>query len=158
MSSLPNIHPLLVHFPLALSLTAFGFDVACVLWRRRWLDSAALALYVVAAMSGVVTAVSGKLAFEGFESLSSEATTIAGEHSDWAFASIVLLALVCVLRWEAFWRDRNETIVRRHRVRWIALALGLVVQGTLYETAEHGGELVYRHGVGVTAPRSAPPD
>lgn len=157
VSSLPNVHPLLVHFPLALAFTALGLDVFCLTLRRPWLDRATVTLYGLAAVSGVVTAISGKVAFEGFAQVSARAESVAGEHSDWAFLSIILLFVVLVLRFEALWRDRAEAVVRRAPIRWLALVLSIGAQVALFETASHGGELVFRHGLGVSGPMEASP-
>ena len=38
LTSLPNLHPALVHFPIALAAVALLFD-ASVLARRRWISA-----------------------------------------------------------------------------------------------------------------------
>lgn len=99
--SLPNPHPWLVHFPIALCAAALGFDLACLIWRREiWLDRAAVALYFVGTVSAGAAAVTGKLAAVSFESLPAETETLVGEHGEWAFFTVVLFLVLSLLRAE----------------------------------------------------------
>ncbi|MGH9751135.1 MAG: DUF2231 domain-containing protein, partial [Candidatus Polarisedimenticolia bacterium] len=48
LGALPNLHAAVVHFPVALLVVAFAFDLGSFLLRRRvWIDRAAVALYVL---------------------------------------------------------------------------------------------------------------
>ena len=52
----PNVHPLLVHFPIALLLAAVATDVAgWILRYNRWLRHVATFLYVVGTLTIVAT-------------------------------------------------------------------------------------------------------
>lgn len=153
LESLPNAHPALIHFPLALFATALGIDVAMLIWfRTTWLDRAAVMLYALAALGSGAAAISGKLAADGLVPALSEDTAIAvSAHADWAFASVLLLFGVAGLRLESMMRDREASRPRRSRVRMLALVLAVGAQWVLVRTADRGGGLVYRHGVGVEA-------
>jgi uncharacterized membrane protein len=152
--SLPNLHPLLIHFPIALFTFGLGLDVALVAyWRSAWLDRAATLVQVAGALSSAVAAASGKLAANAIElALAPEAQERLGLHSDWAFFAVVLLFVAAGLRFDASWRDRAESAPRLHRGRRLALAAGLVAAAALLWTASYGGALVYLSGVGVKAP------
>jgi hypothetical protein len=81
-----------------------------------------------------------------------EATAAAvASHGDWAFATVVLFFAVAIVRLEALWRDRESPTPRLNRARLLALPLALLAEGCLLATAGRGGELVYRHGVGVVS-------
>ena len=154
VSALPNIHPFVVHFPIALFTTAFFCDVVLLLgWRRLWFDRSAALLYIVAALLSVAAALSGKFAADeldtsvpGIDEFVLEAVAL---HGDWAFLAVVLLFVVAGMRFEAMWRDRFETVATLHRARLLALAVSVVAQGVIVHTAGRGGELVYRYGVAV---------
>jgi uncharacterized membrane protein len=152
-SSLPNVHPFLVHFPVALFTTSLVLDLSLVAGlRRSWLDRAALLGLGSAALSSLATAWSGKVAADALTPSLDEATSAAvASHGDWAFATVVLFFLVALIRLEALWRDRESPAPRLNRARLLALPLALVAEGCLLATAGRGGELVYRHGVGVVS-------
>lgn len=151
MSSLPNVHPFLVHFPIAIFTTALGCDLA--LWlgaRRPWLDRSAVLLYVTAALTSGAAALTGKLAADAMASeIPAPVDEAIALHGDWAFFSVVLLFVVAALRFDASWRDRMDRAPKLHRVRLVALVIALGAQWVLVHTAARGGELVYHYGVGV---------
>ena len=141
----PNIHPLLVHFPIALLITAVGLDVVgWVLRRSRPLRHAATLLYVLGTGAAVAAYFTGRAAsqtiwFPGM------AQAVVKEHWDWAFRTVWFFAILTVVRLVLLRpsrRDPGAAIIA-------ALALaGLVGIGLLVETGDRGGRLVYQHGVG----------
>lgn len=151
MSSLPNWHPFLVHFPIALYTSALACDVSLlVCFRRGWLDRACVLLYVGAALTSGAAALSGKLARDAMvDSLAPAVNEAVALHGDWAFFSVVLLFVVAAMRFETTWRDRRAANPTLHRVRLVTIALSMIALGVVVNTAGRGGELVYRYRVAV---------
>jgi uncharacterized membrane protein len=149
--SLPNVHPFLVHFPIALFTAAVVAD--CLLVggiRSAWLDRAAVSVYFASAVTSLATAWSGKLAADALTpALEVPVAAAVASHGDFAFATVLLFFGVGLVRLEALWRDRESLRPRLNRARLIALPLALAAEACLLATAARGGELVYRHGVGV---------
>jgi uncharacterized membrane protein len=150
-SSLPNVHPFLVHFPVALFTVSLLLDVGVVAgFRRLWADRMALFGFGASALTSLATAWSGKLAADSLTpALDEGAQAAVSSHGDWAFATVVLFFLVALVRVEASWRDRESPSPRLNRARLLALPLALLAEACLLATAGRGGDLVYRHGVGV---------
>ena len=148
-SSLPNLHPALVHFPLALLPLAGGCDLLAVVFARRWFDRAAVVLYSLGVAVGWWAAEVGEHAAESFVDLPAAIEPEIAEHSDLAHYALYVFAFVLAVRLVLVFRDRAVD-----RLRWRGVRLGVLVVAAvgfyfLFETAEHGGALVYRHGLGV---------
>ena len=157
-TSLPNLHAALVHFPLALLPLAVGFDLACLLRRRAWLDRAATLLWTLGALVAWATLAAGKRAADGFSDVPPRVQPAIGEHSDWAHWTLYLFAAVAAVRLVLWWRDRSGERPSALPLRALAAVAALAGLWLLFETAEHGGALVYEHGLGVRADaRPTPP-
>ena len=132
-------------------MTAVLCDGALLVrWRSTWLDRANVLMYGLAALGSGVAAVSGKLAANALlEHVEPSVSELVAVHGDWAFGSVVGLFLTAFLRFDLAWYDREETFPRPGRRRYAALTIALATAGVLLQTAGRGGELVFRHGVGV---------
>ena len=142
----PNIHPLVVHFPIALLLAAVVTDLlSVVLTRRPALREAATWLYCAGAGTAVAAYLTGSSAADSML-LPAEVTPLVDVHDNWAFRTTALFALLAAARLAL-----PRFLTLKAPAWWGALALALVGAGMLYETAERGGQLVFQHGLGVQA-------
>lgn len=151
----PNVHPLVVHFPIALLFSAVFVDaLALALPRFRGLRLAAVLLFVLAAAATVAGYLTGDAAAESVtvpaqaERLLSKHETLAGWTMWSALAYATLRLLMLIRQWD-------ERIAVRAGLLVVALG-GLYLP---FRTAEYGAEMVYRHSVGVLrapAPPSRP--
>lgn len=153
-TSLPNLHPALVHFPVAILPIAILLDLSMLPMRRQrhWLDRAACVLYSAAAVGGVAAYWAGHLAVEGLPPLALDAQAQVNTHSDSATISVWLMGLLAVARVAVAVRDtKSQSTVPRVAL----LAFALVASALVYRTADLGGGLVYQYGIGV-ADRGSP--
>lgn len=142
----PNIHPLVVHFPIALLLAAVAADLLSVVMARRpALREAATWLYCAGAGTAVAAYLTGGNAADSML-LPAAVTPLVDDHDNWAFRTTVLFALLAAARVAL-----PRFLTLKAPVWWGAFALGLLGAGMLYETAERGGRLVFEHGLGVQA-------
>jgi uncharacterized membrane protein len=140
----PNIHPVLIHFPIVLLLLAPLLDLGAILFKKqRWLLKNANLAYLLAGLSVLVAYISGHIAADSVDIPTGAYLTLA-THADWAFYTLVLGGLNAVIRgWQLF-RKNDE------RLPWYLIIPGVVVVILLLFTADNGAKLVYAHGVGVT--------
>jgi len=143
---MPNIHPFLTHFPIALLTIGIVFDTMSILLKQdrlefvgRWsqlVGTIALAPTVISglvARGGVTIQASGQECFESHQQIAFVVT---------ALASSLLL-----------WRVSNRLVLpSKYRRTYLFLSLATVV--LIWIGAWYGGELVYRFGAGtLTIPR-----
>jgi uncharacterized membrane protein len=133
---LQEVHPSLVHFPIALFPVSIGTDAVGRATGNRGLLETARHTIELAAVGAALAGLSGLVA--------QEEVKVEGETMDMLIthrnlnivATIVMGAL-------AIWRSR------RYRPSLGYLGIGLAGVGTLAYSAYLGGSLVYKHGVGV---------
>ncbi len=140
---IPNWHPVFVHFTVALlSLSVILFVVSNFVTgvlREQWLIVARWSLWFGAGIT-LLTGLAGLEAYNtvAHDTASHEAMT---EHRNWAISVIILFPLLAV--WVAH-------CVRCGKSLGKGFIVSMLVGGVLLlSTAWHGGEVVYRYGLGV---------
>lgn len=148
MIALPNpLHPALVHFPIALILLGALLALVAVLFRRGNLPWLAALLLVTGAAAAAVAARTGGQQAEMVGEISDRAEAMLDQHEEWGERTrdIAIAAAVLALA--------SASLLRFAKVsRGLGIATALVAGAAAYavaETGHLGGQLVYKHGVGV---------
>ena len=151
-TALPNLHPSLVHFPIALVFTTIVVETASLLLKKQvWLERTAALLCGLALASAGAAYLAGRNAADTVRGIPAGAEALLAEHSDYALWTLIVLALATVLRVTASAGDRDRAVSRFGILRSIGV-LALLVAATLIAcTADLGGSLVYQHGVAVAS-------
>jgi uncharacterized membrane protein len=136
------IHPMLVHFPIALLSASVFFDLLAFRWRQEECRTAALYTLVLGLAAAAAAVISGHMAEEAVEhsgvpELVLELHEKLGFVTFWMFAGLLGLRMAEWLGW----------IAERPTLR-IAVEVGGVV--VLFVASYYGGSLVYDYGAGVT--------
>jgi uncharacterized membrane protein len=141
----PGIHPLIVHFPLAiLPLGIFVDAVSLILKKHTWLRDTALGLYALGAVGAIIAVISGEQGASGVL-VTAAAGDVLERHEQWATLTMWFFILYTLGQAAiAHWAD-----VRRNVYRTALLGVSVFGLFLLIETGEHGAELVFNHGVGV---------
>lgn len=141
---IPNFHPILVHFPIALTVIAFLLSIAAYARRSHpvsvQLAAAGHFTLWLAAIGAVTAMVFGWFAFNSVnhDDAGHAAMLL---HRSWAVPTAI--GLVLLASWDA-WKYRvNELISVPMLFVLFLLSQAIAVTGWL------GGEVVYRHGIGV---------
>ncbi len=142
----PNLHPLVVHFPIALLFAAGAVDLTGLLAPdRKLLRDTATWLYIGGAATAVCAYYSGYTAAQAGV-FSPEARALVDGHNDWAFAATWLFAFFASLR-----LAMSYILPSPRALRLGAFAITLVGLGALLQTALLGARLVFEQGLGVQA-------
>jgi uncharacterized membrane protein len=143
-----EIHPMLVHFPIAFLLGGVALDLyAGRRPERLGLVRTATGLLVAGVLTGVAAALAGVWAFFVVPAHTDEAHRLMYWHLGVQLAALVLFGYVAWVRW----RDRAGAPTRAARVAGWVGALALTVGSGI------GGYIVYHGGAGVE-PRLLAPD
>ncbi len=140
MEIIPNWHPIFVHFTIGLlSISALFYLAGAVLKKEQLLVVARWNLWI-GAVATIGTVLAGWYAYNTVthDGPSHAAMT---NHRNWALVTASIFILLAL--W-AFWKHRGANTVSPVFVAVILLAAGL-----LAITGYKGGEVVYRHGLGV---------
>ena len=141
----PNLHPAIVHFPIAWLIAAVVVDlVSLTLPRSSWARITATSLYVAGAISALVAYLTGRQAAQSVL-IPGMAQPIVIDHWNWALATTIYFAALAALR-------LTVTLTRRPFPFWMrAAAVSVALAGMLllFHTGEQGARLVFEHGVGV---------
>lgn len=143
------IHPMLVHFPIALLFTSVLFDLVSFYTGREDFKKGGFWLLILGWIAGLAATLSGTWSEEIVEKAGVPKAAIE-LHESFALTTLGLFAGLMLVR---FWiRNRWSP---RDRLLYTGVALiGLALLAT---TGFWGGDLVYRYGAGVQAkPPNAP--
>ncbi|HEY9857243.1 MAG TPA: DUF2231 domain-containing protein [Stenomitos sp.] len=140
--TLASLHPLVVHFPIALLISALAFDLVGVLWKREAFTSAGFYAQVLGALGAIASVITGNQAEEAVEDLKGLAETLEtherlGQISMWATLLAVIVRGYLIRRAPLGPRLRAAMLV-------VSLALALLVAASGF----YGGKLVYEFGAG----------
>jgi uncharacterized membrane protein len=143
---IPNLHPIVVHFPIALLIAAVASDVISLLTKGKT-DGAATWLYVAGTAGLVAAYFSGRAAVDSLL-IPAGAQAIQTDHADWALRTLILFAVLTVSRIVMIQLGRPSISV----VRVLSVVVGLIGAGLITVTGDLGGRMVFGHGVGVSVP------
>ena len=149
MISIALIHPMLVHFPIVLLITAVAMDIILLLIKkdlanRQCLPMVALSALLLGTLSAGIAAVFGDIALDKAISLGFPSGPLE-THETLALITIAVFSLHCLLRLLVLWRRYSL----QGFIGWVSAIPGMVGVVLLILTAYYGGELVYHFGVNV---------
>jgi len=140
----PNIHPILVHFPIAIILLAVLMDLLSFFLPDQWWDDLKTTiLYGIGAISAIAAYYTGTLAADSVF-LPSGAQSVLNEHADWALWTVWFFGIYALLRILLHWYQKMDQ--KNIRIGLFVIALPGIF--FLYETGDHGAEMVFGYGAG----------
>ncbi len=144
MLELTHIHPMLVHFPIALLILGFLAELVALALKKKFFADAAFLLLITGALGAVAAVLSGSYAAGGLE----EAGTLkqAVETHEGAAELAMWLAVIAAAFRTALVLIRKYT----GSLRYLSAVLFLVAVLAVARAGYYGGELVFKHAAGVT--------
>lgn len=135
------IHPMIVHFPIALLSAAVLFDLLALRWRSEEFRIVGFYTLLLGLAGALVSVISGHMAEEAVEHSGVPEQVLEiheklGFAAFWIFAGLFGLRAAEWMEWIGEWR-------------MITIAVGMVGVVVLFVASYYGGSLVYEYGVGV---------
>jgi uncharacterized membrane protein len=140
-----EIHPWVVHFPVALVTVAAFFSVLYLFLRREWLRWFAPLLLSLALLGAVASYFSGQAAEDRAEAIGVPEPAVE-EHEETSIWGTGLMGLACLLAWATHSRQRGI---------WVSSLVAVAAAGLILWTGHLGGKLVYEYGAGRVSPGHA---
>jgi uncharacterized membrane protein len=134
--NLSHLHPMLVHFPIALVMIGFIADLSSLIYKKEtWLAKASFYLLIVGTLSALVTLFSGAL-FTG--EMDGAAGEIKSRHELFAWITVIIL----------FFTVAFKVVILRSESAGLKMS-GLLLYGIaavcVSLTGFYGGTLVYNY-------------
>jgi uncharacterized membrane protein len=141
---IPNAHPIAVHFPIALTLIALLFSLGARVGSRHNLATQLATVgHWALWISGVTAIIAASLGWLAFNSVDHDDAGHAAMliHRNWAIPTAI--GLLFLAMWDVF-KSRAHQVMS-----WFTLIVLSLLSGSVAITGWLGGEVVYRHGIGV---------
>jgi uncharacterized membrane protein len=136
-------HPRFVHFPIALLSTYILLEIIGALLKKDFFSKAAHLILFLGVLGAIAAVFTGDMAEEAAERLFDEKDLAIpfgaiSDHEDWATITLWYFAGVLVLR-------TFIVLVKKFKgiFQYIFIALAVLGGYFIYETGEHGAQLVY---------------
>lgn len=140
----PNIHPLLVHFPIALLFFAAAMDFLTFFVPEKWWNETMTVItYVIGFISIVVVYFTGNMAAGSLHPVSPAVQHAIEQHRTWALGALWFFAIYTLLRLFLYFTGKMSQL-KWHLLLFLISFGGLFL---LFKTGEYGGELVFKYHV-----------
>jgi len=152
---MPNIgfmHPYVVHIVVGFVIAGCVLRIISLAGKWNWMNQAAATALILGAVAGYVAHRSGTDAHGPAERVPGAREAVM-EHEEWGERSRNLFLLIAGVEVLGL-----AFASRRRVIHMASAALGVVGLFVIYETAEHGGDLVYSYAGGVGIRTGEPED
>jgi len=142
MIDISHIHPMLVHFPIALLIAGFFSDVLGLFVKKEFFTRAGFYLLILGTLGAIAAVITGHMAGDGIEAgWLKQAVEV---HEDAGTLTLWLALITSAFRIILVWFEKY-----RGALKAVALVLFLATVLSVARTGYYGGELVYKHAAGV---------
>ncbi len=135
-----HVHPILVHFPIALFISALGLEMLAIVFKKEYLQDVSWTNFILAVLITPLVVLTGLLEAKGLH-LSHKAANIHKMFAFWTFG----VSSICAIGLWIMQKKLSQKLFRK--LFFISLVLVVIL---VLICGYYGGRLVYEYGVGVS--------
>lgn len=146
MEFLAQLHPRIIHFPIALFILYFLFETSGVLLKKEFLIKSALIVLILAIFFSVLSVLTGNQAYEIVKQRQTDAALykdLIEQHE--LFATITLWYFFFVMFLRIYFLVKRKFV---GKLNYLFILLGLIGSILIFLTGSYGGDLVFKYGIG----------
>lgn len=146
MEFLSQLHPRIVHFPIAFFILYLFFETFGVLLKKDFLLKAAFLILIAGVLTALIAVITGNQAQTAAKLLftnGSDLNKLIELHEDYATLTLFYFSAVLFLRTYLVIKKKFDG-----NLKFVFIILGLIGFYLIYTTGIHGGDLVFKHGIG----------
>ncbi len=136
-----NLHPILVHFPIAISIVVFLFEILDVFTKGKFRNATLLFVSIVV-LSSIFAVQSGNIEAQRLK-FSDEEFKVLTEHQENATYFLFVFGIIFMLKFYIFLNKAKPSSF----LLFVLLFLYLVGLFFIFKTSYLGAELVFKFGV-----------
>ena len=140
---MPNIHPLIIHFPIVILIMGFLADIFGLIRNNEFAKKLGCLCLVAGTGAIGLAALTGWLGHKTVAHADSTYTLIE-QHQELGFVALGLFSLLTIWRFKTNWQWPDKKSVLTMMIVLQLAGVSVMIRG-----AHLGGLLVFQHGVGV---------
>ena len=138
-----HLHPMIVHFPIALLIVGFLSDLIGAFFKKEFFSKAGFYLLILGTAGVIAAYLSGNIAGDGVSEAGALKQALEN-HEEAAELSLWLMVIASVVR-------IGIVVFKKYTgmFKWAAIVLFFAGILSIARTGYYGGELVFKHAAGV---------
>jgi len=153
MEFLAELHPKVVHFPIALLITYVILELIGILFKIDFYQKAAHLLLFLGVIGAFFAVLTGNQAHAAYRYWNDSSSELFNDHQTFANLTVWYFTGILLLRTYLVVKKKFPSLFK-----YIVLTLALFGCYLIYQTAEYGGDLIKKFGVGTELNLTEPND
>jgi len=140
---LADIHPKVVHFPVALLTTYSLLEIVGIVFKKEFISKSALLILCLGVLTAFFAVLTGNQAASEFGFWNEQSNSLLNEHQTYATYLLWFSAIIC--------GSRIFVVVKKKffgMTNYLFILFALVIIFLVFQTGTHGGDLVKKYGIG----------
>jgi len=143
MEFLADIHTKAVHFPVALLITYSFLEIIGIIFKKKLFTQSAFVVLITGIIGIFLSVLTGNQAFEAYQYWNETSSNIFNSHQFYANFTTWFFVFITALRTFLVVKKKFNGVFK-----YLFILFAVIGIFFIYKTAEYGGELINKFGVG----------